>query len=234
MSSVYLKPTSPLAGVQKELTFPYTPQIEYGHDVKYDTYAITHTNYQPYAFARSENPNISISAKFSAHTTEHFMQAEYALRFLRSYTKMNYGRTDPQRGQPPRILRFYAYGTQVFENVPVLISKFSLTFPEDVDYIKGVYDAKGNLISNPIATRNPGTASNTVQNNTQGPSMTETAPGQYETTVVGQRINEIPMYLPAIFTVNISLLVQHNSYKTVTEFNLDDFSKGAFSSEGYI
>jgi hypothetical protein len=151
---------------------------------------------------------------------------------------MNYGRKDPQRGQPPRILRFYAYGTQLFENVPVLINKFSMTFPEDVDYIRGIYDAKGNLVSEPIKVRDPGVASNTLQNQTAGLTMKQPAAdgttdmGTIEVT--GQRINEVPMYLPALFQINISLLVQQDSYNTVLDFNLDDFSKGALSKEGYI
>lgn len=238
MSSVYLKPMKPLAGVVQALEFPFTPTIEYGHDVKYDNYALTHTNYQPYAFARSENPTISLTARFSAHTREHFIQSEYALRFLRSYTKMNYGRKDPQRGQPPRVLRFYAYGTQLFENVPVLINKFSMTFPEDVDYIRGIYDAKGNLVADPIKTRDPGVASNTLQNQTAGLTMKEAGPdGTVDlgtVTVVGKRINEVPMYLPALFQINISLLVQQDTYNTILDFNLDDFSKGNLSKEGYI
>jgi hypothetical protein len=143
---------------------------------------------------------------------------------------MNYGRKDPQRGQPPRILRFYAYGTQLFENVPVLINKFSMTFPEDVDYIRGIYDAKGNLVSEPIKVRDPGVATNTLQNQTAGLTMKQPA-ADGET---GQEINEVPMYLPALFQINISLLVQQDSYNTVLDFNLDDFSKGALSKEGYI
>lgn len=238
MSSVYLKPTKPLAGVTQSLLFPFTPTIEYGHDVKYDNYSLTHTNYQPYAFARSENPTISLTARFSAHTRDHFIQSEYALRFLRSYTKMNYGRSDPQRGQPPRILRFYAYGTQLFENVPVLINKFSMTFPEDVDYIRGVYDNKGNLVSDPIKTRDPRVASNTLQNQTAGLTMKELrADGTSdlgEMVITAQKINEVPMYLPSLFQINISLLVQQDSFNTILDFNLDDFSKGNLSSEGYI
>ena len=41
-------------------------------------------------------------------TSTHFRHSEYALRFLRTYSKMNYGREDKQKGQPPRILRFFA------------------------------------------------------------------------------------------------------------------------------
>ena len=118
MSTVYLQPRNPV-GKLKKLDFPYTPQIEYGQEVKYDSYAMSHTNYQTYGYGRTENPSINMTCKFSAHTSEHFNLSAYAIRFLRTYTKMNYGRTDPLRGLPPRILRFFAYGNQVFDNVPV-------------------------------------------------------------------------------------------------------------------
>lgn len=221
MDNVYLKATNPVAGVAEPLRFQFTPQIEYGQDVKYDAYNLVHTNYQPYAYARSEPPSISISAKFSAHTTEHFKQSEYALRFLRTYTKMNYGKLDGAKGQPPRILRFFAYGSQVFENVPVVISKFNITFPEDVDYIYGVFDSKGNLSSTTPAGRSPATPTNTVG-------------GPGEVVVTGQRVTSLPMYLPALFQISMTLNVQINTYKTSNEFKLDDFGRGALAGDGYI
>jgi hypothetical protein len=221
MDNVYLKATNPVKGVAEPLRFQYTPQIEYGQDVKYDAYNLVHTNYQPYAYARSEPPSISIMAKFSSHTTEHFKQSEYALRFLRTYTKMNYGKLDGAKGQPPRILRFFAYGSQVFENVPVVISKFSVTFPEDVDYIYGVFDTKGNLGSTAPAGRNPGNATNRVA-------------AEDEVVITAQRIQSLPMYLPSLFQISITLNVQINTYKTSNEFSLDDFGRGALSGDGYI
>jgi len=224
MSSVFLKANNPVAGCTAPLVFQYTPSIEYGHDVKYDTYNLVHTNYQPYAYARSEPPSINITAKFSAHTTAHFRQSEYAIRFLRTYTKMNYGRMDGAKGQPPRILRFFAYGNQVFDNVPTVLGKFNITFPDDVDYILGVYDNKGNLNTS-FAGRDPGKATNMAEPPTTDPNTV---------VVTGQRITELPMYLPAIFQVSLTLHVQMNTYKTVTEFTLDDFSKGALAANGYI
>lgn len=228
MSTVFLKATNPVAGCALPLYFPYTPSIEYGHDVKYDTYNLVHTNYQPFAYARSEPPSININAKFSAHTLEHFKMSEYAIRFLRSYTKMNYGRTDGAKGQPPRILRFFAYGTQVFENVPTVLGKFNITFPEDVDYIQGVFDGSGNLKA-ASAARNPAKPTNVSGIDAGGKRTSATDP-----RVQGSGNGESVMFLPAIFQVSLTLNVQMNTFKTVTDFTLDDFSKGALSSSGYI
>ena len=219
MSTVFLQPKSPVGGLTK-LEFMYTPQIEYSHDVKYDTYALTHTNYQPYAYGRSENPSISLSCKFTAHTTEHFLRSEYAIRFLRTYTKMNYGRNDPQRGQPPRILRFFAYGANVFNDVPVLISKFGVTFPEDVDYVQGEFDNNNTIKS--FISRDVAKPTNTAPGDTRSPVVTASGDEGYK------------MYLPMIFTINISLLVQQNLSRAVNEFTLNDFAQGKLYGKGYI
>jgi hypothetical protein len=217
--SVYLTVKNKV-GTLEELSFQYTPQIEYSNDVKYDAYNLTHTNYQPYAYSRTENPTINLTCKFSAHTKEHFDHSEYAIRFLRTYTKMNYGRTDAQRGQPPRILRFFAYGNPIFNKVPVVISKFSMTFPDDIDYVKGVFSPDNKLVDTARDVKKPTTEVPTDAN------------GVPEMVITGQRVKEF--YLPVFFTINIGLLMQPNIYKTVNEFNLDDFSKGAMSSKGYI
>jgi hypothetical protein len=215
--SVYLEPRNPVGGLSR-LTFPYTPQIDYSADVKYDTYSTTHTNYQMYGYTRSENPQISLNCKFSAHTTEHFRLSEYAIRFLRTYSKMNYGRTDPQRGQTPRILRFFAYGDKIFNNVPVVISKFNMTFPDDVDYVAGKFDDSNKLVGTE-AVRD-------VKKLTNDPADTATI------VVTGNRNRDL--YLPSFFQIGITLLMQPNLYSAVNDFNLQDFAAGRLSSKGYI
>ena len=231
--SVYLQPRNPIGNLTK-LEFPYTPQLEYSHDVKYDAYSLTHTNYQPYAYTRSENPTISMTCKFSAHTVEHFRMSERAIRFLRTYTKMNYGRTDPDRGQPPRILRLFAYGQQLFNDVPVVISKFSMTFPDDIDYVLGEFSNDGEFTG--IATRNPGLPSNETGRDPRKPGA---GYGQSTSEFANNDPRRLDresynMYLPVFFSINISLLVQQNLSKTVNEFNLNDFASGDLVRKGYI
>jgi hypothetical protein len=207
-------------GNLKKLDFPYTPQIEYGQEVKYDSYSMSHTNYQTYGYGRTENPSINMTCKFSAHTSEHFNLSVYALRFLRTYTKMNYGRTDPLRGLPPRILRFFAYGNQVFDNVPVVISKFNMTFPEDIDYVKGKIDPNSDLYKDIEGVKKQNIATNEME------TLNE--------TYISSNSNKSEIYLPVFFTISIGLLVQQNLYKTVSSFNLQDFAAGKLNSQGYI
>lgn len=222
-SGVYLKPRNPIEGGPKILEFPYTPQIEYSNDVKYDSFNLTHTNYQPYAYARTENPQLTLSAKFSSHTKEHFNIAERAIRFLRIYTKMNYGREDAERGQPPRILRFFAMGNPIFYNVPVVISRFNITFPEDVDYIKGMADfsdAKTNATVENVGARPQAQPEPGVMVVNDALQVTST--------------KDKFIYLPAVFQVSMTLLVQQNIARTVKEFTLEKFASGQMSNQGYI
>ena len=233
--SVYLLCKNPIAGLSK-LEFPYTPQIDYVQDVKHEIYGLTHTNYQPYAYTRSENPTISLSCKFSTHTESQFIGTERAIRFLRTYSKMNYGRKDVNRGLPPRILNFFAYGATVFNDVPVYISKFNMVFPEDVDYVTGTFDATGNLVKGSrinetqpgVQTRDQRVASNSVQNQ----DKTGSVDGNTGKTVNNKETYQIS--LPILFTVNISLIVQQNLHKTVNEFTLDKFASGELMAGGYI
>jgi hypothetical protein len=214
--SVYLQATKNAIAGLKKMEFPYTPQIEYGQEVKYDMYNTTHTNYQLNGYTRTENPTVSMTCKFSAHTTEHFKMSEFAIRFLRTYTKMNYGRLDPDRGQPPRILRFFAHGNNMFNDVPVVLTKFSMTLPEDVDYVRGSIGNDGALTKTDVVR------------STQVPTTALADKQVTANSVSGQ------IYLPIIFSINISMLLQYNMYKAVNEFNLEDFANGKLSSRGYI
>lgn len=221
--SVFLLCNNPINGLNK-LEFPFTPQIDYSQDVRHESYALAHTNYQPNAYSRTENPNISLSCKFAAHTPEHFAQSNMALKFLRTYSKMNYGRNDNQRGIPPRLLRFFAYGDAIFNNVPVYIGKFNVLFPEDVDYVSGyVYpDAKQHGSDNRLTKLGTG-------NNTRNISKST---ADIHTTNDDMQVTKVS--LPSLFTVNITLVTQYNLHTTVNEFTLEKFAKGQLNSKGYI
>jgi len=219
--SVFLRPRNPIANL-KQLDFPFTPQIDYSTDVKYDTYNTTHTNYQLYGYTRTENPQINLNCKFSAHTSQHFDLSLFAIKFLRTYSKMNYGRQDDLRGTPPRILRFFAYGEQMFNDVPVVIGKFNITFPDDIDYVKGVIGPDGRSVATQATRR------------TDVPTNSGPVTAAQNAQEAAARAEQSTIYLPAFFQISISLLVQQNLYKAVNEFKLEDLALGKLGSKGYI
>lgn len=133
---VYIKDPSGRLGPSgmTQFNFPYTPTISTISNASYSSYDPAHSNFQQRAFEMSSNAEISLTAPYVVENDE---QGEYlmnALRFFRGAMKMNFGQNDPDKGLPPPILRFYAYG--IYENVPVLIRDFTHNLDADVDYLE--------------------------------------------------------------------------------------------------
>lgn len=144
---VYIKdPSGRLASSgMTQFNFPYTPTVSTIANANYSSYDPSHTNFQQRAFEMSSNAEISITAPY---VVENETQGEYlmnAMRFFRGAMKMNFGVNDPNRGLPPPILRFYAYG--LYENVPVLIRDFTHNLDADVDYLELSSGARVPVIS---------------------------------------------------------------------------------------
>lgn len=127
---------SPLA-VEKGVTFPYSPTIQMGYKANYDTPDVTHTNFRLNFYRNSYVDDVSITAEFTAQDT---IEANYLLasmHFFKTVTKMFYG-TDatPIAGTPPPLLFLSGYGKYQFDSKPLLLTSFTYTLPNDVDYIR--------------------------------------------------------------------------------------------------
>lgn len=117
------------------MVFPYLPSITIGHSANYQQMDITHMNYPFYAYKNSQVDEIQISGKFTVQNTG---EADYwlaSVHFLRTVTKMFFGKGD-YLGNPPPICTLNGYGDFVFNNVSCVIKNFTVTMPPDVDYIE--------------------------------------------------------------------------------------------------
>ena len=155
------------------MVFPYTPTIDYQQAVDYSSYDPTHTNQELYAYTKTKAPTISINGKF---TSQNSFEAGYSLaafHFCRVVSKMAFGESQ-NPGTPPPVLLFSAYGDYMYNDLPVIMTNFSVSWPDDVDYVQ------------------------VVNTNT---------------------------YVPAIFTISLSLIVQ-NTPATLRTFNLEQFRSG--------
>lgn len=116
--------------------FPYSPSITLTYVSNYNAQDITHSNYKIYTYKNSAVETITISADFTA---QDIVEANYLLaviHFFRSVTKMFYGQdSNPSRGVPPPLVYLSGFGQYQFDWHPVVISSFTHTFPQDVDYI---------------------------------------------------------------------------------------------------
>lgn len=127
--SSLLKPLVDTGG----LAFPYTPTIIMSHAASYSAITPVHSNYPFFAYQNSSVEALNITGQMYVQNS---LEAQYwvaCVHYLRSITKMDYGRF--AQGTPPPIVKLNGYGDYVFNNVPVVITTFSVDMPRDVDYI---------------------------------------------------------------------------------------------------
>jgi hypothetical protein len=129
-SSPVLKPLKEAGG----LVFPYTPTINIESTAKYTPVTPIHSNYTFQTYESSKPGSIVITAPMFVEDASQALYWIAMVHYLRSISKMFTGR-DPIAGNPPPIVLLNGYGNYVFKNVPVVISKFSLSLKNDTDYI---------------------------------------------------------------------------------------------------
>jgi hypothetical protein len=117
------------------LVFPYTPTILIQHTANYDAMQPIHSNYPFPAYQNSQIEDLVITGDFFVENAKDAQYWTAMVHYLRSITKMNYGK-DKNAGSPPPVVKLNGYGDFVFPNVPVVIRNFTVDLPADVDYIK--------------------------------------------------------------------------------------------------
>jgi hypothetical protein len=117
--------------------FPYSPTIQMGYKANYETTEVTHSNYKLHFYKNSSVEDITITAEFTAQDT---VEANYLLavmHFFKTATKMFYGQdVEPKPGTPPPLLYLSGFGAYQYDNHPLVLTSFSYTLPNDVDYIR--------------------------------------------------------------------------------------------------
>lgn len=117
--------------------FPYTPTIQTGYKANYEASELVHTNYKNYFYKNSSVEDLTITADFTAQDQDEARYLLAVMHFFKSVTKMFYGQDkSPTAGTPPPLVFLNGFGAYQYDNHPVLVSAFSYTLPNDVDYIR--------------------------------------------------------------------------------------------------
>ena len=133
--------------------FPYTPDIQVTYTGNYEPLSLTHSNYKVFQYQSSSVDQVTIACAFTAQDTTEALYMLAAIHFFRSATKMFYGQDqNPNKGLPPPLCYLYGLGAFQFDNHPLVISSFTYTLPNEVDYIRvstntvqpGVGSSRGN------------------------------------------------------------------------------------------
>jgi hypothetical protein len=116
--------------------FPYTPSVTSGNVAEYDNTGFIHTNYGYNAYIRSYTKPLSITAEFTAQTTDEALYLLAVIHFFRSVTKSYFGINPYQKaGTPPPVLLFDYLGEFQYNRVPVLPKTFDFTYDPTIDYV---------------------------------------------------------------------------------------------------
>ena len=196
--------------------FPYVPQVTVAYQARYGSQPLTHANYTNYFYEASEVQAIQINGEFSVQND---FDAQYllgALYFFRAATKMFYGNSGTYQGSPPPILYLDGYGAHYLPHVPCLLTQFSHTMPNDVDYVETTYQSKT-------------TTKTTIDTATKLPT-TRTGSGTITTETA-----ELPARtrLPTVSTISITLQPVYSRAKQ-REFDFNAFARGDMITGGVI
>jgi len=125
----------PISNTDNCMIFPFTPTVIIGSSANYSPVHPTHTNHPFYAYENSQIDNLTLTGEFFSENDDDARYWVACLHFLRTVTKMYYGKSN-NLGNPPPVCRLNGYGKHVFNNVPVLVTNFTTDMPADVDYIE--------------------------------------------------------------------------------------------------
>ena len=196
--------------------FPYVPQVTVAYSARDGSQPLTHTNSTNYFYEASEVQAIQINGEFSVQND---FDAQYllgVLYFFRAATKMFYGNSGTYQGSPPPILYLDGYGAHYLPHVPCLLTQFSHTMPNDVDYVETTYQSK-------VTTKT------TIDTATKLPT-TKTGPGTITTETA-----ELPAKtrLPTVSTISITLQPVYSRAKQ-REFDFNAFARGDMITKGML
>lgn len=136
---------APFKNTSNKLIFPFNPTILFGNSANYSTVHPVHTNYPFYAYENSQVDAITVAGEYYSQNQEDAKYWIAVLHFLRTMTKMFYGGGE-NSGTPPLMTRLNGYGKHVLNNIPCVITTFSVDLPSDVDYIQVDINNEANYV----------------------------------------------------------------------------------------
>lgn len=132
--------TSQLSG--ERIIFHVSPNVDESRSATYDTISPLHFPGSIQVYKTTNARAININGKFIARNTAEAARTIEYMNLIRSWVMPYYGEgtsekeyTSKRLGAPPDILVLRAYGKKNMEYIPVVLSSYSWTYPDDVDYI---------------------------------------------------------------------------------------------------
>jgi hypothetical protein len=137
---------APLVGqTDGRMIFPFNPVIYFQQSANYAQIQPTHSNYPFHAYQGSVVNDITITGEFYVEDEADAAYWIGCVHFLRTMTKMFYGNGELV-GNPPMMTRLNGYGKHVLNDIPCVISNFTVDLPSDIDYISVIIEGTPNYV----------------------------------------------------------------------------------------
>ena len=196
--------------------FPYTPSIQMSHVANYTPTSPTHSNYSQQFYNNSEVSDITLTGEFTVQGIDEGKYLLAAIYFFRAATKMFFGQ-GANAGNPPPIVFLDGYGSHYFPHVPCVITNFTHTMSNDVDYIQIP------VITTTLTEPNIGAVNDSLGADSRiGPNFN--VPGR--PTTAPTRAVTSSTRVPAVSTIMITLKPMYSRKNLHDNFNLDSFAAG--------
>lgn len=182
--------------------WPLTPAVVIQHSANYNPLSQTHSNYPFQAYQNSQVDSMNIIGEFPVQNQQDAAHWVATVNFLRTVTKMFFGREQPLKGNPPPILHLSGYGDHMFQKVPVIINTFNVELRPGIDYISTRQDSVYQT-----ASRSP------VQREQLDPN------------------NLDQTWAPTLSNISV-LVTPVYSRDSIKNFSLSDFARGKLNGKG--
>jgi hypothetical protein len=214
---------APLA-VTNGVIFPYTPSVSVVYAASYDSSELVHSNYKIYNYKNSAVDTVTITGDFTAQDTNEANYLLAVIHFFKSVTKMFYGQDqNPRNGTPPPLVYMSGLGTFQFDNHPLVVSNFTYSLPNEVDYIRS-----GSVTTEPGSST---TGQNTVNNTDNASNARIQSSGLGAKIPNFQRqqatIKSNATYVPTKMQIVITCIQIVTRNDISNNFSLRDYATGA-------
>ena len=189
--------------------WPLTPAVVIQHSANYNPLAQTHSNYPFQAYQNSQVDSMNIIGEFPVQNQQDAAHWVATVNFLRTVTKMFFGKDQDLKGNPPPILHMSGYGDHMFQKVPVVINTFNVELRPGIDYISTKQNTvyQGQLASSGSTGRELG------------------ATKQFNPNSLDQT------WAPTLSNISV-LVTPIYSRESVKNFSLSEFARGQLNGKG--
>ena len=182
--------------------WPLTPAVVIQHSANYNPLAQTHSNYPFQAYQNSQVDSLNIIGEFPVQNSEDAKHWIATVNFLRTITKMYFGKDQALKGNPPPILHLSGYGDHMFNKVPVVVNTFNVELRPGIDYISTKQTQTG-----------------------------YTASQLDQETAAGVNRGEDQSWAPTLSNISV-LVTPIYSRESIKNFSLSEFARGKLNGKG--